>query len=196
MWPTCLFWLSQPRGAEATQRMDTHERAGCWPTQREQVVVFVAGPVVRREASSLVGGSSADEMFCGVHRQGERVRDSWLAADTAALGRSVTVEVCIGEKVVTTAVANEYRQDLAFLGFGTGRHGFQCTVPIGQAHNAVKAATVRIRGSDHHLAYQGKTMIPLDSSVIVEFMAGDIVNNCNLRCPFVSPTTATRDPPT
>jgi hypothetical protein len=44
--------------------------------------------------------------------------------------------------------------------------------------------TLRVRDTDVILCYQGKSNIELDTTVFLKFIAADIVNNWNLRCPF------------
>jgi hypothetical protein len=44
--------------------------------------------------------------------------------------------------------------------------------------------TLRVRDTDVVLCYQGKPNIELNTTVFLKFIAADIVNNCNLRCPL------------
>jgi wyosine [tRNA(Phe)-imidazoG37] synthetase (radical SAM superfamily) len=62
---------------------------------------------------------------------------------------------------------------------GEGRHGFAVPVSVGAARGGVVSA--RIRGTGYSLQNGPLTIKPPQ---VLGLVAGDIVNNCNLRCPF------------
>ncbi len=107
----------------------------------------------------------------------------WVA-NTDELNRPLSIEVCVNGQAIATALADQWREDLQALGFGDGRHAFHCTIPESYAGAASAKVTVRAEGSDYLLTHNGKPEIDLNFSIFIEYIAGDIVNNCNLRCPF------------
>ncbi len=109
---------------------------------------------------------------------------SGWAADTNDFSLPVTVEVWMDGRPVASACADQWREDLQALGFGAGRHAFHCTIPESCASGTSARAKVCVRDSGYTLTYQGQAGIDLDFSVFIEYIAGDLVNNCNLRCPF------------
>src|SRR5258708_13302414 len=44
--------------------------------------------------------------------------------------------------------------------------------------------TAQIQGTDFLLHYQGKAQFVVETPPLFSYIAADIVNNCNLRCPF------------
>lgn len=106
------------------------------------------------------------------------------AADLGDLHRAVTIEVLSGERVVAAVLADIHRKDLELHGLGGGRHAFHCAVPRDPSHVDGGVFHVRIQGSGVLLQHQGTTEIQLDAGIMIEYVAGDITNNCNLRCPF------------
>ena len=107
------------------------------------------------------------------------------AADFNDLTRRLVVEVCAGPDVITSAVADQFREGHVRAGIGDGRHGFQCTVPRSFSPSHLDLVVrVRARGATFVLPTPGEIPISLDSSVFLDFVAADLVDNCNLRCPF------------
>ena len=109
---------------------------------------------------------------------------SGWAADRDNFDKPVTVEILIGGQLVSSTVAEDWREDLQALGFGRGRSGFHCTIPEFCTKNPHVKAVARIQGTDYILTHNGAAEFDLDFTVFIEFVSGDIVNNCNLRCPF------------
>jgi molybdenum cofactor biosynthesis enzyme MoaA len=94
---------------------------------------------------------------------------------------AVEVELTLPSGFTATLVADEFRLDLLQNGMGDGCHAFRFSLPP-EVRDAPGAPIVaRIRGTD--FALRGSPM-PLAPRDVVELVAGDIVNNCNLRCPF------------
>ena len=105
------------------------------------------------------------------------------AYDAERLGGPVEVECFVGERHFTTVTADQWRGDLAEIGLSN--HAFRFRVPP----NPDGPLTVRIKDSDFIL--HGCPMNPRRSPVeqrpqqrAIGLVAGDIVNQCNLRCPF------------
>jgi MoaA/NifB/PqqE/SkfB family radical SAM enzyme len=104
------------------------------------------------------------------------------AADRSAPDRRLIVE-CVHEgRVLATAIANEPRDDLAQTGIGDGAYGFRFAPPPDlflDLHDPL--VQVRVQGTTRHLNPRD---IRLRTDIFLWFIAADIVNNCNLRCPF------------
>ncbi|MPY88564.1 MAG: radical SAM protein [Luteitalea sp.] len=122
----------------------------------------LAGHVDRVEAGTLIG---------------------W-AADLAHPGRRVAVECCHNGRPVASAVANEFRQDVEAAGIGDGVHGFTCVLPDDCADIPNLRISVRVRGTQTALPHHESYDVAVDMREFLWFIATDIVNNCNLRCPF------------
>jgi molybdenum cofactor biosynthesis enzyme MoaA len=96
----------------------------------------------------------------------------------------LTVDAYLGAKIVGSAVADQLRPDLASAGIGDGRHGFSCYVqPRGLANRPIDIQ-LKVRENGCFLKFHHQKNIRLDPTVFLNFIAADIVNNCNLRCPF------------
>ena len=106
------------------------------------------------------------------------------AADLAEPSRRVIVE-CVHEgRVLAAATANEFREDIknAAVGDGTGTYAFKLTVPSDVLLDlADPVVQVRVQDTARYLSPRETR---LRNDVFLWFVAGDIVNNCNLRCPF------------
>jgi hypothetical protein len=110
---------------------------------------------------------------------------SGWAVDASNFDRVVDVEVLIDGKVVALVPANRYRSDLLHAGFGNGRHSFEAVLP--QLRGSLVDVRARIFGSQHFLtcgSTEDVRSLRLDTRVFLRLLAADIVNNCNLRCPF------------
>jgi hypothetical protein len=104
------------------------------------------------------------------------------AAELSAPGRRLVVE-CVHEgRVLATAVADRFREDLQAAAIGDARYGFVLEPPA-DAFGDLRDPVVRVRvaGTDRFL---GPGDVRLQTDVFLWFVAADIVNNCNLRCPF------------
>jgi len=96
----------------------------------------------------------------------------------------LAVDAYLGEALIGSAKADLYRPDLVTAGVGDGRHGFRCYLKLANWHPSTVPVTLRVRDTDVVLCYQGKPNIELNTTVFLKFIAADIVNNCNLRCPL------------
>jgi hypothetical protein len=122
--------------------------------------------------------------LCGfVDRTEEGSVLGW-AADLDNPDHPVVVEIREGGTLVTSAVADLYRRDLELAHIGNGRHAFHCSLPASYSGLSEIVVTARIQGTDVLLPYQGKTEFPAETPPLFNYIAADIVNNCNLRCPF------------
>lgn len=104
------------------------------------------------------------------------------AADTAMPDRRLVVECVHDGRVLATARADQFRADVKSAGIGDGAYGFRFAPPsdvlVDLDHATVE---VRIQGTRRTLSPHE---IRLRTDVFLWFVAADIVNNCNLRCPF------------
>ncbi|MGH9163757.1 MAG: radical SAM protein [Vicinamibacteraceae bacterium] len=106
------------------------------------------------------------------------------AADLGDAGRRLVVECCHNGGVLQSAVANEFREDLRAAGVGDGAHGFNCVLPDSCAEIPDLRIRVRIQDSETWLPHRNGHDIAVDMREFLWFVAADVVNNCNLRCPF------------
>lgn len=107
----------------------------------------------------------------------------WVS-DSQRSDRRLTVDAYFGEKLVGSAVADQLRTDLVTAGIGDGRHGFHCYVqPRGVGQHPFDIQ-LKVRETGTLLEFKNRTSVRLDPTVFLSFIAADIVNNCNLRCPF------------
>ena len=118
-----------------------------------------------------------------VDGRGGRSLRGW-AADRSDLNRRLVIEILHGDKLVETAVADQFREDLSRTGIGDGKHAFQCTLPRSYASAGSLTVSVRIQGTDFYMTHLGERNIQIDVSGFLSYIAADIVDNCNLRCPF------------
>ena len=111
--------------------------------------------------------------------------DGWSvsgwAFDRDRPNEPVEVEVELSSGFTGRVRADEFRADLLAHGVGNGRHGFVYRLPLEWKSPAIETITARIKGTSFTL--NGSPM-SRQSRALVELVAGDIVNNCNLRCPF------------
>ncbi len=106
------------------------------------------------------------------------------AADRSNLGRRLVVEVSGGGRLITTSVAGEFREDLSGAGIGDGKHGFRCTIPDSCGTGPTLTVKARVQGTDCCLIHSGERNVQLEFSTFLNYVAADIADNSNLRCPF------------
>jgi hypothetical protein len=137
----------------------------------------------RRSLLGLVSRARGSHSIAGhVDRvEGPNTIVGW-AVDLATPGRRLVVE-CVHEgRVLASMVADQLREDVQRAGIGDGRCGFRLTPPTESLLDA-KAPVVRIRVQGTHTCLPPYD-IELDPSVFLWLVAADVVDNCNLRCPF------------
>jgi len=98
--------------------------------------------------------------------------------------KRLNVDAYLGSKIVGSAVADQLRPDLARAGIGDGRYGFSCYLQPRELANSPIDIQLKVRETGSFLKFRRKKQIRLDPTVFLNFIAADIVNNCNLRCPF------------
>lgn len=103
------------------------------------------------------------------------------AFDSTRPDAPVRVTLTLSTGWHTTIAADQPRPDLLASGFGNGAHGFVCHLPFGYANGQPASVTARIDGAAFELR---NSPAPVAASHPVQLVAGDIVSNCNLRCPF------------
>lgn len=91
------------------------------------------------------------------------------------------VEIILSSGWSTQVRADSVRQDLVDEGIGDGAYGFEVAVPFEKSGSEGVRVDVKVAGSDFILSKSGRHMSP---EYPVHLVAGDIVDNCNLRCPF------------
>jgi molybdenum cofactor biosynthesis enzyme MoaA len=111
--------------------------------------------------------------------------DGWMAygwaIDRDRPNEPVVVEYQLSSGYVGHVTADEFRADLLQNGVGDGRHAFALQLPLGHAGRGEYLISARIKGTSYELKGSPMRGQPRD---VVGLVAGDIVNNCNLRCPF------------
>lgn len=113
------------------------------------------------------------------------VNDGWRVSGWAYDARSpndpveIAYEVSTGETGIVSAA--DFRPDLLQHGLGNGRHAFSFELPIAPERKEAVTVSARIKGTDFVLKGSPMRKQP---PLTVALIAGDIVNNCNLRCPF------------
>jgi hypothetical protein len=112
--------------------------------------------------------------------------------DRFAPGRRLDVEAVLQDEVIATGTADRFVLPLAQHQVGDAQYGFMLLFPAPLTAAERDAVIIRPRGG---------ARLPLSPKLVVNFellshAAVDIVNNCNLRCPFClfdySDTKATR----
>lgn len=93
----------------------------------------------------------------------------------------LTVEVTLSNGWKQRARAQALRPDLAEKGIGDGRYGFELAVPFSIAATTDITVSATTGGGAYRLLQSGR---PLVRDYPISYVAGDITNNCNLRCPF------------
>lgn len=103
------------------------------------------------------------------------------AVDLSDPGRRLVVECVRDGRVIATAVADGPRPDLRDAGLGDGAGGFRLAPPP-DALAGAGAADVRVRVQGTR-TYLGAVPLHFQPDRLW-LVAADIVDNCNLRCPF------------
>jgi wyosine [tRNA(Phe)-imidazoG37] synthetase (radical SAM superfamily) len=126
----------------------------------------------------------------GVEYQGfvdERSRDhvaGWVR-NLAAPGQRIEIEVVLptadGERILGALLADQFSPVLQAAGIGDAHHFFHLIFPARLTEAERDAVFVRPAGSTYRL-----TLAPAVNTRFepINHIAMDIVNNCNLRCPF------------
>ena len=109
--------------------------------------------------------------------------DGWTAFgwayDSERPDEPVDVEFLVGGRHIGTLTADSFRPDLQRHGIGDGRHAFAFRFPL----DVDGADGLVARVKDTNFVLNGCPMRQAPRKPI-ELVAGDIVNQCNLRCPF------------
>jgi MoaA/NifB/PqqE/SkfB family radical SAM enzyme len=84
-------------------------------------------------------------------------------------------------EVIGSSIANQFRADLLDLQYGDGSHGFRYLLPSKFRDQARHPIHARIKSNQQELTH---SPIWIRQGAEFGIVAGDIVNNCNLRCPF------------
>jgi Radical SAM superfamily. len=100
------------------------------------------------------------------------------AIDSSRANEPVSVTLTLSSGWTTSVLADEFRPDLRAAGLGNGHHGFTYSLPPSEKPSLVSA---KITGTAFELH---GSPAPVAEIPLLELVAGDIVSNCNLRCPF------------
>lgn len=103
------------------------------------------------------------------------------ALDLSAPDRRLVVECLYGDRVLATGIADQPREDVRQTGLGDGYCGFRLTPDWDASREAGDAVVrVRVQGTHHVIGHE----VRLDPEAFLWLVAADVVDNCNLRCPF------------
>ena len=93
----------------------------------------------------------------------------------------LTVEICLGDQVLTQVIADQFSKTLLEVGVGDGIHAFThvFTPPLTEIER--DRLDIRIVASAQSLQHAPELCTSYEP---IAHLAMDIVNNCNLRCPF------------
>jgi hypothetical protein len=72
--------------------------------------------------------------------------------------QALTVEIMEGSTVITTVLANKYREDIKTRGFGTGIYGFEISLPASLKDGATHTLSVRVKGTTYIVPGSPKTV--------------------------------------
>ena len=133
---------------------------------------------------SRIASAARGQRIIGQVDAVEGTKVSGWAMDVLQPERPVTVTLVSGDRELTRTVADRFRSDLQLAGFGTGRHGFEATVPLSGLSREKIPVSVRVAGRSSPLLFQEQDAFAIGAEEFLGLLAGDIVNNCNLRCPF------------
>jgi MoaA/NifB/PqqE/SkfB family radical SAM enzyme len=106
------------------------------------------------------------------------------AHDPGDPDRPAVIQVFLEHRCVWQGKADLYREDMERLGVRSGRCGFSIPLESIPRIRRKQFVEVRIDGVEDPLTYDGASIIALPERPVFETIALDIVNNCNLRCPF------------
>lgn len=97
------------------------------------------------------------------------------------LEKRLTVEISLSNSWKVQVCADRFREDLLAKSIGDGKYGFEVKVPFRVTGGETVAVGCKVAGTGFHLQKSGSSLTP---EFPVMLVAGDIVDNCNLRCPF------------
>jgi wyosine [tRNA(Phe)-imidazoG37] synthetase (radical SAM superfamily) len=156
--------------------------------ERDSVFVRPAGsqhrlelaPALRTDPPGIGGPFQGYVDACSVHHITGWVRDLSDAA------RRLTIEVVLpdeagGETVLTRVQADQPNDVLHQLGVGDGAYGFFVLFGRQLSEAERERIFVRVHGAAHVLESSPQLSTRFEP---IHHIAMDIVNNCNLRCPF------------
>jgi hypothetical protein len=114
----------------------------------------------------------------------ERSRIVGWAFDHKNPTRRLTIQVHVNGKSVLDLSAKRYRPDLQRAGYGDGCYGFE--IPLVCVPGAVPGALLQVRvvGRELPLLFHKREFLEIHEIPGLALIAADVVNNCNLRCPF------------
>lgn len=140
--------------------------------------------IVRARDSGTVLEDSASAMIGYLRARTIRHVDGWVR-NPAEPGERVAIEAVVvrpgAERVIATATADRYDRVLAALGIGDALHGFRIVFPEPITPEDLPALVVRSRMTGYVL--EDAPGIQTEWRPL-RYVAMDIVDNCNLRCPF------------
>ncbi len=140
--------------------------------------------IVRARESATVLHDSASGMIGYLRERTIRNVAGWVR-NPAEPGERVEIEVVISrdgaERVIATTTADRYDRVLAALGIGDALHGFRVVFAEPIPAEDLASLVVRSRGIGYVLEEAPDIQTEWRP---LRYVAMDIVDNCNLRCPF------------
>jgi len=124
---------------------------------------------------------SSEEKYDGYLDTASPYKVFGWAANMADFSAHVGVEFVLNDIVVGKSKCNFLREDLALVGVGTGDHGFSFKFNPPLPSLPEGKLIVRIAGTEFQLK---NSPWPMPMFRGFDIIAADIVDNCNLRCPF------------
>jgi molybdenum cofactor biosynthesis enzyme MoaA len=104
------------------------------------------------------------------------------AFDRAQPGEALEVEITLSNGSRVCVRANQFREDLLQNGIGNGCHGFSVALPATDWQGG-RDVQLQVRVPRSGFELHGSPL-SVPSILPLALIAGDVVNNCNLRCPF------------
>jgi hypothetical protein len=161
------------------------------PEERDRVFVRPEGGSWRLEpAPGLItappapGRKAARRIIGHLDERSERHVAGWLQDQDepdAKLGYEIVLDGPDGERVLDSGIADQPSNALAQLGIGDGRHAFAAIFARALSPDEVARISVRPAGGTQPLPPAPELRTVFEP---LAHVAMDIVNNCNLRCPF------------
>ena len=133
---------------------------------------------LRKHVQRILGGSPGY-----VDKVSDGVVEGW-AWNSAEPDKKVTVSLFVEGAAAVSGVADLERPDLQAAGIGDGKCGFRLQLPYSHAGLGERPGWVQMSGAARRLPYRKDEIFPVPAPPLLTFLAADIVNNCNLRCPF------------
>ena len=111
------------------------------------------------------------------------VVEGWIW-NSARPSERLNVTLYVDGSAAVSGVADMERTDLRAAGIGDGNHGFRLCLPPSHSVLGERQGWVQLDGSKRRIAFQANETFAVPPPPLIAYIAADVVNNCNLRCPF------------